>query len=232
MSNISMRRAATGVIGLAVAGTLTLTGCKNGNEEAAAPSTQPSSPAAQPSSGADGYGSAAPSAAASAGSTGGGAAAPAGGIAKPGQTFKIGEAAQVPFKSGSTAGDITLTVTAVEQGQASDLDALKLGDKVKGMVPYFVRYTVKNVGSTDLSFSSVGHFKGTLSDGSEAQDVSIIGNFDKCPHESLPKGFTNGKTQTGCAIALAPSAQTKVAGAMYWGDPYNSLNNSKPLYWK
>ncbi|MFF3859407.1 hypothetical protein [Streptomyces sp. NPDC002209] len=229
MSTNGMRRAATGVIGLAVAGTLTLTGCKNGNEEAAAPSTAPSSPAAAPSS-ADGYGSAAPSAAASAGSTGGGSA-PAGGTAKAGQTFKFGEAAQFPFKSGSTTGEIALTVTAVEQGQASDLDALKLGDKVKGMVPYFVRYTVKNVGSTDLSFTSVGHIKGTLSDGSEAQEVSVIGNYEKCPHESLPKGFTNGKTQTGCAIALAPSAQTKVAGAMYWGDPFG-LAQGKALYWK
>ncbi|MFE6843108.1 hypothetical protein [Streptomyces sp. NPDC057686] len=229
MSTNGMRRAATGVIGLAVAGTLTLTGCKNGNEEAAAPSTAPSAPAAAPSS-ADGYGSAAPSAAASAGSTGGGSA-PAGGTAKAGQTFKFGEAAQFPFKSGSTTGEIALTVTAVEQGQASDLDALKLGDKVKGMVPYFVRYTVKNVGSTDLSFTSVGHIKGTLSDGSEAQEVSVIGNYEKCPHESLPKGFTNGKTQTGCAIALAPSAQTKVAGAMYWGDPFG-LAQGKALYWK
>ncbi|MFF1341472.1 hypothetical protein ACFVYT_26705 [Streptomyces sp. NPDC058290] len=226
MSTNTMRRAATGVIGLAVAGTLTLTGCKNGNEEVAP--AQSSAPAAQPST-PEGYGSAQPSTGASTG--GGGAAAPSGGTAKAGQTFKIGEAAQFPFKSGSTTGDITLTVTAVEQGQASDLDALKLGDKVKGMVPYFVRYTVKNVGTTDLSFSSVGHVKGTLSDGSEAQEVSVIGDYAKCPHESLPKGFTNGKTQTGCAIALAPSAQTKVAGAMYWGDPFG-LAQGKALYWK
>ncbi|MET9885839.1 hypothetical protein ABZZ20_22420 [Streptomyces sp. NPDC006430] len=229
MSNISMRRATTGVIGLAVAGTLSLTGCKSGNEEItpaqpSSPAAQQSQPAQQPSAGA--------SSSAGGGYDGGGSApAPSGGVAKAGQTFKIGEAAQFPFKSGSTAGDITLTVTAIEQGQSSDLDALKLGDKVKGMVPYFVRYTVKNVGSTDLSFSSVGHIKGTLSDGSEAQDVSVIGNYEKCPHESLPKGFTNGKTQNGCAIALAPSSQTKVAGAMYWGDPFG-LAQGKAIYWK
>ncbi|MYT23623.1 hypothetical protein GTW69_25620, partial [Streptomyces sp. SID7760] len=49
MSTNTMRRAATGVIGLAVAGTLTLTGCKSGNEEAAP--AQSSAPAAQPSQG-------------------------------------------------------------------------------------------------------------------------------------------------------------------------------------
>ncbi|MFD7082311.1 hypothetical protein [Streptomyces sp. NPDC059918] len=227
MSTNTMRRATTGVIGLAVAGTLTLTGCKNGNEEVAP--AQSSAPAAQPSQG--GQDTAQPSTPAS--PSAGGGQAPAAGQAKPGQTFKIGETAQVPFNYGSTkGGTIALTVTAVEQGQPADLDALKLGDKVKGMIPYYVRYTVKNVGTVDLSYASVGHMKGLLPDGSEAQGVSVIGKFEKCKDESLPKGFTNGQTQTSCAIALAPSAQTKVVGAEYWGDPYNNLNDSKGLFWK
>ncbi|MFE3584239.1 hypothetical protein [Streptomyces vinaceus] len=227
MSTNTMRRATTGVIGLAVAGTLTLTGCKNGNEEAAP--AQSSAPAAQPSQG--GQDTAQPSTPAS--PSAGGGQAPAAGQAKPGQTFKIGETAQVPFNYGSTkGGTIALTVTGVEQGQPADLDSLKLGDKVKGMIPYYVRYTVKNVGTVDLSYASVGHMKGLLPDGSEAQGVSVIGTFDKCKDESLPKGFTNGQTQTSCAIALAPSAQTKVVGAEYWGDPYNSLSDGKGLFWK
>ncbi|MFK0220031.1 hypothetical protein ACIQWN_17795 [Streptomyces vinaceus] len=227
MSTNTMRRATTGVIGLAVAGTLTLTGCKNGDEEAAP--AQSSAPAAQPSQG--GQDTAQPSTPAS--PSAGGGQAPAAGQAKPGQTFKIGETAQVPFNYGSTkGGTIALTVTGVEQGQPADLDSLKLGDKVKGMIPYYVRYTVKNVGTVDLSYASVGHMKGLLPDGSEAQGVSVIGTFDKCKDESLPKGFTNGQTQTSCAIALAPSAQTKVVGAEYWGDPYNSLSDGKGLFWK
>ncbi|MFE2147260.1 hypothetical protein ACFXA3_36965 [Streptomyces sp. NPDC059456] len=235
MSTNGMRRAATGVIGLAVAGTLTLTGCKNGNEEAApaqssAPATQPSSP--------EGYGSAQPSAPASpatggSDASGGAAGGAAGAQAKPGQTFKIGETATVPFSYGNTkGGTLALTVTAVEQGQPADLAPLNLGDKVKGMIPYYVRYSVKNVGTVDLSFTSVGHVKGLLPDGSEAQGVSVIGKFEKCKDDALPKGFTNGQTQTGCAIALAPSAQTKVVGAEYWGDPYNNLSNGKGLFWK
>ncbi|MFD7629099.1 hypothetical protein ACFV7Q_24220 [Streptomyces sp. NPDC059851] len=224
-----MRRTTTGVIGLAVAGTLTLTGCKNGNEEIpAAPSSPassaPSAPAEQPSSAApsspSGYASDAPAA--------GGA-----GMAKSGQTFKLGETATVPFSYGSNkGGTVALTVTAIEQGNPSDLDAFKLGDQVKGKVPYYIRYTVKNVGTTDLSYSSVGHIKGLLGDGSEAGKLAVIGKFDKCPNESLPKGFTNGQTQTGCAVALAPSAETKVSAAEYWGDPYNSLSKNKGLVWK
>ncbi|WP_404955846.1 hypothetical protein [Streptomyces sp. 147326] len=224
MSTISMRTTTLGTVVLAVAGTLALTGCKNGNEELAPAQPSGSASAATPS------GSASPSAA---DPTTGGSEAPAGanGTAKSGQTFKIGEAAEIPFSYGSNkGGQIALTVTAIEQGNPADLDALKLGDKVKGMIPYYIRYSVKNTGTTDLSHSSVTQVKGLLADGSEAQRVSVIGKFEKCPNESLPKGFVNGQTQTSCAVALAPSAQTKVSAAEYWGNPYSYPN--KGLVWK
>ncbi|MFE2524392.1 hypothetical protein ACFXEL_09175 [Streptomyces sp. NPDC059382] len=226
MSSIGTRGTAAGFIGLAVVG-LALTGCKSGNEEKD-PTSASSSAAARPSKSAEPDTSASPSA--------GGDDAPApgtAGTAKSGQRFKIGEAATVPFKYGTDkTGTIALTVTGIEQGQASDLAALKLGDKAKGMVPYYIRYSVKNVGTTDLSHTSVGHIKGLLPDGSEAQGLSIIGTFEKCDDDSLPRDFTNGKSQTNCAVALAPSAQTKVVGAEYWGEPYSSLKDGKGLTWK
>ncbi|MCX5613521.1 hypothetical protein OHB39_39465 [Streptomyces sp. NBC_00047] len=224
MSTISMRKNTLVAVAVAVAGTMALTGCKNGNEEL--------SPA-QPTSSAPGGAPASPSAAASPSTGGGEAPAGAAGTAKSGQAFKLGETATVPFDYGNNkGGTIDLTVTTIEQGNPADLESLNLGDKVKGMIPYYVRYTVKNVGTTDLSFSTVGHIKGLLPDGSEAQGVSVIGKFEKCKGDSLPKGFTNGQTQNGCAIALAPSVQTKVAGAQYWGKPYNNLSDGKPLTWK
>ncbi|MFJ6759123.1 hypothetical protein ACIQNK_29425 [Streptomyces sp. NPDC091273] len=230
MSTISMRKTTLGAVVLAVAGTLALTGCKNGNEELA-----PAQPSGSASAGASPASPAAPSGSASPsadGPTTGGSEAPgANGTAKSGQTFKIGEAAEIPFTYGSIKdGRIALTVTAIEQGNPADLDALKLGDKVKGMIPYYIRYSVKNTGTTDLSHSSVTQVKGLLGDGTEAQRVSIIGKFEKCPNESLPKGFVNGQTQTSCAVALAPSAQTKVSAAEYWGNPYGYPN--KGLVWK
>lgn len=229
-----MRRTTLAAAGLAVAGTLVLTGCKDGNEEiapapaapSAGSSSQPVAPAPSSSAGYDGSASASPAP---------GGAGGSGAVAKSGQTFKIGETATVPFSYGSNkGGQIDLTVASIEQGNPADLEPLKLGDKVKGMIPYYIRYTVKNTGTTDLAYSSVGHMKGLLGDGSEAQGVSIIGKFEKCKDDSLPKGFTNGKTQTNCVIALAPSAQTKVSGALYWGDPYNNLATppQKGLTWK
>ncbi|MGW7100903.1 hypothetical protein [Streptomyces sp. NPDC054838] len=226
MSNTTTRRTALATVGLAVTAALALSGCKSGNDEAVP--AAPSSPAA----GSPSAGSAQPSTAASPSAAGSAAPAGAAGMAKPGQSFKIGEAATVPFDYGSTkGGTIALTVTSIEQGQPADLDPLKLGDKVKGQIPYYVHYTVKNVGTTDLSFSSVGHIRGLLPDGSEAGGVSVIGTFEKCKDESLPKGFTNGQSQTSCAIALAPSAQTKVTGAQYWNEPYSTVGN-KALTWK
>ncbi|MFJ3726598.1 hypothetical protein ACIPYQ_29100 [Streptomyces sp. NPDC090045] len=226
MSTISMRTTTLGAVVLAVAGTLALTGCKNGNEE-----LPPAQPSGSASAGAPSASPAAPSGSAS--PTTGGSEAPAGanGTAKSGQTFKIGEAAEIPFSYGSNkGGQIALTVTAIEQGDPADLDVLKLGDKVKGMIPYYIRYSVKNTGTTDLSHSSVTQVKGLLGDGTEAQRLSVIGKFEKCPTESLPKGFVNGQTQTTCVVALAPSAQTKVSAAEYWGNPYNYPN--KGLVWK
>ncbi|MBW5486068.1 hypothetical protein [Streptomyces bambusae] len=225
MSKFGVRKSAQGVIAVAAAGILTLTGCQNGEDQGgtgtAGPSTAPSStesgaPSAQPTQ------SSQPTTAAPGGA--------AGGTAKAGQTLKLGEAAQFPFKYGtSTNGTIELTVTAIEQGKPEDLAPLKLGDKASGKVPYYIRYTVKNVGDTDLSYATVGHIKGHLGDGTDAQDLMIIGKFEKCDKSSLPKGFVKGQTQTSCAVALAPSATTKVASAEYWGDPFTL---GKGLTWK
>ncbi|WP_314248735.1 hypothetical protein [Streptomyces sp. DSM 40907] len=223
MSTISMRKTAFAAVGLAVVGSLALTGCQNGDEE---------SPA-QPASSAPGSAPAA-SAAPTGPSTGAGAA-PAGapGTAKPGQVFKIGEAAEIPYDYGDFKGSrIALTVTAIEQGTPADLEGLGLGDKANGKVPYYIRYTVKNIGTTDMSYASVGHVSGLLGDGTAAQSLAVIGRFEKCKGESMPKGFANGQTQTTCAIALAPSAQTKVAGAAYGGNPYNAANKSEAITWK
>ncbi|MEV7617471.1 hypothetical protein [Streptomyces sp. NPDC089799] len=231
MSNSSMRKTTLGAVGLAVVGTLVLTGCKDGNEELISDqptAASPSAPASQPS---EPMQSGSPSAPASP-STPDAGAAPGGGpagAAKDGQQFKLGEPAAFPFKYGSTQGDIALTVTKIVPGQPADLDVLKMGDKVKGKVPYYIHYTVKNIGSGDLAYSSVGHIRGLLGDGTDAQDLMIIGKFAKCDNESLPKGFTKGKTQDSCAIALAPSAETKVTAARYWGDPFLM---GKGLTWK
>ncbi|MFD7449018.1 hypothetical protein [Kitasatospora sp. NPDC059827] len=222
--------------GLAVVGALTMTAC---NDDAASsdsattpPATQaPATPSAAPTTPAASASAAAPTGGtggAATGGTTGGAPAQAGPTAAPGTTVKIGDAATIPFSSGSTKGTVALAVTSIDKGDPADLTSLKLGDKAAGMVPYYIRFKVTNTGSTDLSFSSLTQVKGTLPDGSEAAEVMLIGSFDKCPHPSFPKGFTNGQSITSCVLALAPTA-TKVSGAEYWGEPYTL---GKGVNWK
>ncbi|MGW2372802.1 hypothetical protein [Kitasatospora sp. NPDC001683] len=231
---------ATALAGLAVVGALTMTACNDdaassdsastppATQAPATPSAAPTTPAASASAAAPTGGTTGGSSAGSTGGATGGAPDQAGPTTAAGSTLKIGEAATIPFVSGSTKGTVSLAVTSIDKGDPADLAPLKLGDKVTGMVPYYVRFKVTNTGSTDLSFASLTQMKGTLPDGGEAAEVMLIGTFDKCPHPSFPKGFTNGQSIASCVLALAPSA-TKVAGAEYWGEPYSL---GKGVNWK
>ncbi|MGW2252390.1 hypothetical protein ACWCXH_19610 [Kitasatospora sp. NPDC001660] len=238
MNTFATRTSVRALAGLAVVGVLTLTACNDNSSSdtaktaapaaptTATPAGTPAAPSATPSADAPTSSAAAP--ATSAPAAGGGAGAGTGKDAAPGTTAKIGDTVQVPFSSGSTKGDITLTITSIEQGTQADLDSLKLGDKAKGMVPYYIHYTFTNVGATDLSYSSLTSIRGLLADGSGAQDVALFGSFPKCTARSLPSGFTNGQSATGCQVSLAPAA-SKVAGAEYWADPYTL---GKGVDWK
>ncbi|GAA3012909.1 MULTISPECIES: hypothetical protein [unclassified Kitasatospora] len=233
MKPIRSSRHALALASLAAVGALTLTAC---NDDASSSDTAttppatgaPAGQAASPSAAAT-TPAASPSAAATTRAASGSASIPAGGTAPAaGTTLKLGDAATIPFSSGSTKGTIALAVTSIEKGDPADLTSLNLGDKAKGLVPYYIHYKVTNAGDTDLSYTSVNHMKGLLADGTEAQELMVIGSFPKCKSESLPKGFTNGQSATSCAVAMSPEA-SKVAGAEYWGEPYTL---GKGLNWK
>ncbi|MFJ8627832.1 hypothetical protein ACIRD3_34030 [Kitasatospora sp. NPDC093550] len=238
MKPIRSSRRALALVALTAVGALTMTACNDDASSSDTATTPP--PAAPPVSSAPATGApspsggaitpAAPTSAPAGGAASGSAAAPApaGASPAPGTTVKVGDAVTIPFSSGSTKGTISLAVTSIEKGDPADLAPLNLGDKAKGLVPYYIHYKVTNAGSTDLSFTSVGHMKGLLADGTEAQDLLIIGAFPKCKSESLPKGFTNGQSATSCAVAMSPEA-SKIAGAEYWGDPYTL---GKGVNWK
>lgn len=238
MTSSTSVKTARAMVGLAAISALALTACGPDTPDPTPTKSAVSQPSSASSGGFGGGSSGGDTSTPSSGSsakTSAPASAPAGGgggggaTATAGQSFKIGQAATFPFSYGSTKGTIALTVTSIQMGASSDLDSLKMGDQVKGMIPYYIHYSVKNVGSTDLSFSTVDHMKGLLPDGTEAQDLMLIGTFDKCPNDSLPSGFTNGQTAQGCAVSLAPSAAVKVTSAEYWGDPFTM---GKGLYWK
>ncbi|MEC3975113.1 hypothetical protein [Amycolatopsis sp. H20-H5] len=144
-----------------------------------------------------------------------------GDFTKQGSKLKLGDKAVVPFKSSEKTGSLGITVKAIEKGAESDLAELKLGDKAKGMTPYYVRVVISNESGTDFAYSSLSGVDGTLADGSEAQGVSVIGKFEKCDSGSAKKDFTTkGATYESCELALA-TGTAAVTGASYGSGSYS-----------
>ncbi|MEV8473757.1 hypothetical protein [Streptomyces sp. NPDC051173] len=225
MNGIDSVKATRRLGGLIAVGALALTGCGPDSSPAhpasSASAAKPSTSGGDSATSGPNWPNSAPTGTADSGGSGS--------DAKAGDNLKLGQAAKIPFTYGSTKGEISLAVTSIDQGDPADLASLNLGDQVKGKVPYYIRYSVTNAGTSDLSFSSVNHMKGHLPDGTEAQDLMVIGDFDKCKSDALPSGFTAGKTAQGCAVALAPSPSVKVTSAEYWGEPFTL---GKGVLWK
>ncbi|WP_134662059.1 MULTISPECIES: hypothetical protein [unclassified Amycolatopsis] len=156
------------------------------------------------------------------------AAAPAGDSAsadytKQGTKLKIGEKAVVPFKSQKITGAIGVTVTGIDKGVEADLAPLKLGDRAKGMTPYYIQVKVTNETGSDFSYSSLGLMNGLLADGTDGPHVTVIGKFEKCDRGNSGKAFTTkGASYDSCVLALAP-AGAEVKGASYSASTYRDL---------
>ena len=183
---------------------LALAGC-SGSDDKAAPA--PASSSAAPAS--------ASSAPASSSAPGDGGSTAGVEFTKQGTKLKIGEKAVVPFSASKKNGAIGVTVTGIDKGVEADLAPLKLGDRAKGMTPYYVRVKVTNESGTDFSYSSLGLMNGQLADGSDGPHVTVIGKFEKCDSGNAGRDFkTKGASYESCVLALAP-AGAEVKGASY-----------------
>ncbi|MET7997851.1 hypothetical protein ABZU76_43900 [Amycolatopsis sp. NPDC005232] len=225
-----MRSRVLAVLGVSAA-VLALAGCAG--ETGGTPSAASGAPAPSQSSSS----ASAPETSNSASSGGTGNTSSAGGFTQQGTKLKLGDKAIVPFKSEDKTGSIGVTVKSIDKGTEADLAPLDLGDKAKGMTPYYVRVTVSNESGTDFSYSSLGLMNALLPDGSEAQGVSVIGTFDKCDSGDAGKDFTTkGATYESCVLAVA-QAGTTVTGASYDEGDYSDQApgtdyGSKPITWQ
>jgi hypothetical protein len=144
----------------------------------------------------------------------------------PGSQLKVGDRAVVPFKySTDKEGTIAITVTAIEQGANADL--AKFGDKAKGIVPFYLRISVENVGGTDLAYSSVT-LRGLGADG-KSTGVIISGETDKCQSETAKRDFTTaGAKYETCVLQGAREGSKITAASFDKGDGYLK----SPVVWK
>lgn len=152
------------------------------------------------------------------------------GVAVPGATFALHTAVGIRFHSGTKSGVLRLKIGRITRGRPKDLKPLRLGHKVDGMYPYYIRFAAKNLTRANLSRAWVKDLVGVDDQGNEVRHVQVIGSFPKCPPTRAPRGFTKGRLMRGCSLAVAPP-DTRVAGARWRGVPYGPTTD-KAITWK
>ncbi|WP_406311379.1 hypothetical protein OHA77_21570 [Streptosporangium sp. NBC_01639] len=139
-----------------------------------------------------------------------------------GTGLKVGDRAVLPYKEGT----VGVTVTAVEAGDQQAFEQ-RYGTRAKGIVPYYIRYTVENVDGRKLAFMSAPYLQLLTADGRSTGAI-VSGTTDDCRRESAPKDFTRaGATFETCKLAGA-AAGVKIAGAKFDEGDYRK----NPVTWR
>ncbi|MEO3876553.1 hypothetical protein ABGB18_48020 [Nonomuraea sp. B12E4] len=148
--------------------------------------------------------------------------------AEPGETTKagtrlrLGEQAILPYRNGS----VGITVTAVEKGDQAALER-EFGTRARGIVPYFIRYTVENVDGADKSFMSAPYLQPLTATGGPTGAV-LTGSLGDCERKSAPKDFARaGATFHTCRLTGARSG-VEIVGAEFDDDAYRD----DPVVWR
>lgn len=186
------------------------TGCGGGDEPAAKEKAPTSAAPTESSAAPDEKGSDAPTDAK---------------VTEPGTELKLGDRAVVPFKSGDKTGTIAITVTAIEKGDTAAFRS-KFGERAKGIVPYYIRYTVENVDGSDLSYSTVPAL-GAVVAGGRSTGTVVVGDLTGCERGKSGKDFTKAGAKYETCRLQAAREGVEVAGAEYDEDDYDD----KPILW-
>ena len=147
-------------------------------------------------------------------------------LTKAGTTLKFAEPALVAYEPNTRRSSVlSLTVDSVTRGRLSDFAGYQLNDRAKSSRPYYARYTVKNVGTGDLSRMAVPLF--AVSNSNALVQPSTFNNtFKRCPSTPLPTGFGAGKSARGCLVYMVPERGTLVEMS------YRPLQTFEPITWK
>lgn len=202
MAVTPLRRASTTIIAGLLAPALLLSGC--GGESKDKPSAKPSTDLPQ-----------------------GNVKVPAGlTLTKAGTGLQFGQPAHVAYEPNTRRSSVlSLTVNSVTAGKLSDFGAYQLNDRAKTSRPYYARFTVKNIGTGDLSRMAVPLF--AVSNSNALVQPSTFNNtFKTCPSTPLPAGFGAGRSFRGCLVYMVPEKGTLVEMS------YRPLQAFEPITWK
>jgi hypothetical protein len=161
-----------------------------------------------------------------------------GALTPPGTKLKLGEEATlgwVPFTEGSNSGakdgiDVKVTVEAIEEGSADDLESVEIEGADEDSVPYFVKVRIEAVSSTepppdeepDIALDAIDDR------GQEQSDVIFFGEFERCEEEEMPRPFTDGASYESCLTYLIPGGGS--IEKVEWNDGPSEANELTPYY--
>ena len=195
-----LARRSTRVLGLAVAGALTLSGCSGAETgedpgATAGSSASGSSESASPSGGSSPSTEATPYLPVRDGVE----------LTAQGSQLRVGDRAVVAFEPRQDeVGVLDIKVTRLEKTTFKEsFGGWQLDGSTRKANPYFVHATVENVGGTDLGGRGVPLYivdgRNTLVEASEFASA-----FKPCPSQALPKRFANGDRAKVCLVYLSP----------------------------
>lgn len=143
-----------------------------------------------------------------------------------GTDLKFGDTATVAYAPNDQRKTVLeLTVLSATKGTIADLGSYSLEDRTKASTPYYVRVSVKNVGTGDVGRTPIPLFlvdnRNTLISAS-----SFTNTFTKCPSVPLPVSFGPDASMSTCLVYLAPDH-----GSMS-GVSFRAVQANAPILWK
>ena len=144
-----------------------------------------------------------------------------------GTELEFGEAATVAYAPNDQRKTVLqLTVLSAAKGTIADLSSYALEDRTKASTPYYVKVSVKNVGTGDVGRTPIPLFlvdqRNTLISASRFNSAP----FKKCPSVPLPATFGPNAMMSTCLVFLAPEHGTMTAVS------FRAVQANAPILWK
>jgi hypothetical protein len=147
-------------------------------------------------------------------------------LTKAGTQLKFGEPGLVAYQPNPQRSSVlSVTVNSAQAGRIADFAAFQLDPVTKTSQPYYVKVTVKNVGSGDLSRMGIPLYAVDASN-ALVRSSSFNNGFPQCPSTPLPADFGAGKTYSGCLVYFVPDKGTLVEMS------YRPLQAFEPITWR
>lgn len=148
-------------------------------------------------------------------------------LTKAGTSLKFGEPAYVAYEPNTQRSSaLSLSVNSIQAAKISAFASYQDYDRIRKSRPYYVRITVKNVGTGDLGGAAVPLLAVNNTNALVQPSTFNSNPLAACPSTSLPAAFTGGKTHQGCLVYLMPEGGTVVAMS------YRPLQAFPAILWK